>query len=443
MLNARYRSTGSVASELSRGHPKARIDPVLDEEVRLVPAGAGISALQKTFRRPLLIVTVLAALVLLVACANVANLLAAQAVARTREMALRVSIGAGRWRLIQLVLVESAACGFASAVGALFASWSAPLMVSMLAPIERPIRVILDVDWRVLGFGVTLALVVAPLFGLAPALRASPVDPLGALKGAHPPPHVAADECGDRRSDGFLYVPSLCGRPVRGHISASAERPLGFSDHNLLMMPAERRAKSASGGLDGSVTDLRQMTRRRVGRACRLGPLSGNRWRSAVRTEGGAFEPKSPYFLGVSVRLFRHDADGYRAGPRLPSGRRPPLGPATAAYARRRHRQRGVREGYSDGVPVGERVDVRQTKDVEYAMEIVGIVRDAVYLRRPRTDVAGRVCPARSRSGGTIMIRTVGDPLPLAPILRREVSRVQADLRVRAVEPQRRSSSSR
>ena len=95
--------------------------------------------MQKNYRRPLFILACLVALVLLVACANVGNLLAAQAVARAREMALRVSIGAGKGRLIQLVLMESALLAvFASGVGALFSWWSAPFVVSMLAPPENP-----------------------------------------------------------------------------------------------------------------------------------------------------------------------------------------------------------------------------------------------------------------------------------------------------------------
>ena len=88
--------------------PRHRIDAYLNEQIRLHPAASGASGMQQTLRRPLLILVALVALVLLVACTNVANLLIAQALARGREMALRVSIGADRWRLIRLVLVESA-----------------------------------------------------------------------------------------------------------------------------------------------------------------------------------------------------------------------------------------------------------------------------------------------------------------------------------------------
>ena len=94
------------------------------------PAAAGRSNMQREYRQALAALGVLVALVLLIACANVANLMTAQAAARAREMALRVSIGAGRWRLVQLVLVESAWLAFlAAGIGALFAWWSAPFVV--------------------------------------------------------------------------------------------------------------------------------------------------------------------------------------------------------------------------------------------------------------------------------------------------------------------------
>src|SRR6185295_12620956 len=86
--------------------PKKRIDQFLAAGIVLSPAAKGVSGFQGEYRRPLTILGVLVALVLLIACVNVANLMTAQAAARGREMALRVSIGAGRGRLIQLVLVE-------------------------------------------------------------------------------------------------------------------------------------------------------------------------------------------------------------------------------------------------------------------------------------------------------------------------------------------------
>src|SRR6266849_11220569 len=146
------------------------------------PAPAGVSAMQKNYRTALTALGVLVVLVLLIACANVANLMSAQAASRAREMALRVSIGAGPWRLVQLVLVESAMLAFlAGATGGLFAWWSAPFVVSRINPADNPARLSLPVDWRVIAFGLALTLGVTLLFGLVPALRASGVKPASAL----------------------------------------------------------------------------------------------------------------------------------------------------------------------------------------------------------------------------------------------------------------------
>ena len=158
------------------------------EKLLLEPAAAGRSNMQREYRQALGTLGLLVALVLLIACANVANLMTARAAARAREMALRVSIGAGRWRLVQLVLVESAWLAFlATALGAAFAWWSAPLIVGMINPPVYAARLVLPADWRVLGFGLAVASCVTFLFGLTPALRASAVKPASALKGGEDP----------------------------------------------------------------------------------------------------------------------------------------------------------------------------------------------------------------------------------------------------------------
>jgi hypothetical protein len=90
--------------------PKEQLDAFLNQQVLLEPAASGASELRTDTRRPLTILSVLVVLVLLIACANVANLMTAQASARARELALRVSIGGGRWRLVQLVLAQSVSC---------------------------------------------------------------------------------------------------------------------------------------------------------------------------------------------------------------------------------------------------------------------------------------------------------------------------------------------
>ncbi|MCU1272804.1 MAG: hypothetical protein JWO48_235, partial [Bryobacterales bacterium] len=126
------------------GWPTQRLANFLNQTILLEPAGAGISEMRQGYRRALTALAVLVALVLLIACANVANLLTAQAAARAREMALRVAIGAGRWRLVQLVLVESALVALlATSIAGLFAWWSAPFVVARINPPDNPARLVL------------------------------------------------------------------------------------------------------------------------------------------------------------------------------------------------------------------------------------------------------------------------------------------------------------
>jgi predicted permease len=176
----RAKSWTNIPKELLVGFPR--------EKLLLNPAGSGVSMTQQDYRVALVALGVLVALVLLIACANVANMMTAQATSRAREMALRVSIGAGRLRLVQMVMVESAMLAMvASVLSAVFAWWAAPFVVNSIGTPGSPVRLILPADWRVLGFGLLLTLVVTLLFGLMPALRASWVKPVSALKGGDDP----------------------------------------------------------------------------------------------------------------------------------------------------------------------------------------------------------------------------------------------------------------
>ena len=219
------------------GMPKQSIDDFLNQTLLLEPAAAGVSGMQRDYRVSLAALGVLVALVLLIACANVANLMTAQAAARAREMALRVSIGAGRWRLVQLVLVESAWLAFlAAALGAVFAWWSAPFVVGMINPPDNPARLFLPADWRVLGFGLALTarrdVAVRPGAGAARLGRQA-----GERAQRRRRPALAAppDACADRRAGGLLFSGAFRRRPVRRHV-----RPAVEPAHRLFRRTASR-----------------------------------------------------------------------------------------------------------------------------------------------------------------------------------------------------------
>ena len=237
-LSAVNHAFGSACSTCFRGETKASIDRYLKQTLLFDPAGAGISDLQKEYRRFLIILGLLVALVLLIACVNVANMMTAQAAARAQEMALRISIGAGRRRLVQLILAQSALLAMlASVLGAFFAAWSAPLVLGLVNPPDNPARLALPADWRVLVFGFALIIVVVLLLGLLPALRASAVRPVAALKGGedpHAPRRLMRGAIALQVAFCFLvlFLSSL----FVTSFQRLQNRPLGFSTDRLLLL---------------------------------------------------------------------------------------------------------------------------------------------------------------------------------------------------------------
>ncbi|HEX6771769.1 MAG TPA: ADOP family duplicated permease [Acidobacteriaceae bacterium] len=221
-----------------RGMTQKDIDRFLHQKLVFNPAGAGISDLQNEYRRFLVVLGLLVALVLLIACVNVANMMTAQAAARAHEMALRISIGAGRRRLIQLILCQSALLALlASVLGAFFAAWSAPFVLSLVNPPDNPARLDLPADWRVLLFGFGLIVLVVLLLGLLPALRASAVRPVAALKGGedpHSPRRLMRGAIALQVAFCFLvlFLSSL----FVASFQRLQNRPLGFSTDRLLLL---------------------------------------------------------------------------------------------------------------------------------------------------------------------------------------------------------------
>ncbi|MEP6539359.1 MAG: ABC transporter permease, partial [Bryobacteraceae bacterium] len=135
------------------------------------------------FAKPLWFLAAVVGLILLITCANLANLLVARTAARTREMAMRAAIGAGRGRLIQQILVESSLlAALACLIGFAFAVMAAPALVSLLQSSQLPVYLDLQPDGRALGFLAVLAGIATILFGIGPALRASGVVPNEVLK---------------------------------------------------------------------------------------------------------------------------------------------------------------------------------------------------------------------------------------------------------------------
>ena len=325
-LRAPFQAWQEERAKEFTGRPKRVIDAFLHQKLILEPAASGISDLQKEYRGALVALGVLVALVLLIACANVANLMTAQAAARAREMALRVSIGAGRWRLAQLVLVESAMLAvMATALGGLFAWWAAPFVAGKINPPDDPMRLFLPADWRVLGFVVAMTLGVTCLFGMAPALRASAVQPGSALKGGQDPRSrgrtmhalIAAQAT-------FCFVVLFVAGLLVATFDRLSHQSTGFSSERLLTVDTVAQRPQPPILWDQVAEHLSATPGVEKVALSGWPLLSGNGWNGFVLVDGMPASDVLGYFLAVSpgwletMKIPLIEGRDFRAGDTFP-----------------------------------------------------------------------------------------------------------------------------
>ena len=407
---------------------KQSIDNYLRQTVMLEPAPSGLSDMQSSNRRSLAALGALVALVLLIACANVANLMTAQAAARAREMALRVSIGAGRWRLLQLVLVESALLAFlAAAVGGIFAWWSAPFVVGMINPADEPARLFLPMDIRVAGFGLALTLAVTLLFGLAPALRASRVRPARALKGGDDPHsrrrlmHVLIAV-----QVSFCFLVLFVAGLFVATFNRLSHQPTGFSSERILNLETDSSRARPSVFWEQTAEHLRSMPGVEAVALANRTLLNGSNFNNSVALNDGPPSDDLTYFMEISpgwldtMKIPLTEGRDFRAPDPYSS-----VAIVNETFAKR----------YFHGEnPVGRNFDEVPDDGPRIRRQIVGLIHDARYsgMREPIPPVA--YLPFHSDKtirSAVFIVRTSGrNPLAPASVLRKEVARAQPEFRV-------------
>lgn len=417
--------------------------------IDVAPGARGLSRVRASYQTPLLTLMVGTGLLLLIICANVANLLLARAVSRAREMSVRLAIGADRRRLVRQMLTEGLLLGLVgAAAGLLVARWGSRLLLALAADGSAPILLDARLDHIALGFTLVLSVVAVTVFGLAPALRASNVDLAstmratarglaGGVPGSRPQRHPL----------GRLLIPGqvalsfvlLIGAALLVRSLRSVEaRDTGIARDQLLMAVVDGSSRGYTGErlvrLANDLTDrLQQLPGVADASYSVIGIFSGMEHLGNLGVPG--FQARTSE---DSIAFYDHVGPGYvqSIGARLLRGRdittsdvagSPPVILVNEAFARFYFGERD---------PIGTTIRVG---DSSYA-EIVGVIADvrdrsltAVPVRRFYTAFQQRILgdPGALR----LMIRANGDPRLLVQPVRAVIAATDPLLAADQVAP--------
>ncbi len=391
----------------------------------LSPAATGISALRTRYSQPLYVLLGIVGLVLTIASANMANLLLAQSVARRRELAVRLSLGAGRLQLVRQLLVESIMLSLLGAgAGLLIASWGSQALVSMLSTRTNLVALDLSMDWRVFGFTAAIGIVTGLLFGVVPALRGTAVAPADALRD-----HARGVISGGGRFNtghalvvvqvalsfmlvfgSTLFVRTLVGltsqdagfQADRVLLAALDLRRTGVTDEpgRLRLFQQAREAAAAVPGIE-------------VASASILTPVSGSTWNQRI-TVPGYDAPESDriaYFNAVAEGYFKALNTPLLVGRDL--GARDSAASPTVAVVN----ETFAKKFFSGQSPIGRTyvIEAFGAARKDRQIEIVGMVADTKYrsLREPAPPTMYLSIAQQDRIGSSLrlVLKTTGPPM--------------------------------
>ena len=418
----------------------------LDGRLRVEDASRGHSPLREALTDPLVILMAVAGGVLLIVCANVANLLIARGSARGREVALRLAVGAGRSDVVRLLAVESlvlAAGG--AALGLLLSVWGAELLLQYLADSDTPVAVTAAPDGRIVLFASALAILTALLAGLAPAFRSTRVDLAPSLKGSR----GAVAGGGQPRLRQALVITQVA-------LSFTLLVGAGLflrSLHNLLRVdPGFRTDRVLTftfdlgrGGYDAErARAFARTLRSRVAAhpdvssvAYAFIPLlGGGGWGMGLTVEGylpppgksagSALNAVGPGFfktMGIPLVAGREFDDRDDAVVPPPEGWPYRQAVVNETFAKRY---------FSGANPIGRRIGIGEDPGTPMPIEIVGLAKDTRYSAVREEQLPQVFFPylQSTMENVTVYVRTRRDPEALMPLIRGEIARLDAELPV-------------
>ena len=409
-------------------------------KIGLADGSQGLSGFRDRFSQALRILMVVVGLVLLIACANVANLLLARATARNREVAVRLAIGARRLRLIRQFLTESALLAVVSAaLGLLLAWWCSHTLLALVSGDATPIPIDVTPNLRIFGFTIIVSLLTTLLFGLVPALSATRQDVNSTLKMTVPArPRLSLSRPLLIAQVALSLVLLVVGGLLAQTLHNLRTLDLGFSAESILQAWINPQA---SGYKPDQLPDLYQRLLERLNSA--PGILSAS-------MAGGGFQSGTSQSCCIAIEGYPHRPDENREvqinrvtynyfktmGLPLLSGRdftiqetgSKPIGFPRVAIIN----ETMARFYYRDASPLGKRFGWGDlAKPITYDVEIIGVVKDSVY--EGMRDKIRPLIFYPSQGGDLLIARAEASPAPLLATLRREIQSIDKNLEISSI----------
>ena len=379
------------SATIPTGWSTANTQDYLSRKLDVAASLDALSQLRGSYSGALFVLMAIVGVVLLIACANVANLSLARAAGRQRELAVRVALGAGRGRVMRQLFTEGLLLSIVGgAAGTFLAWWGSRVLVSLLSTSREVVTLDLTVDPQVLAFTLAVSVATALLFGLAPAWRAARVDPHVALAA-----RGRGIVGGEGRGHGRFRVGQLlvaaqvalslvlltCAALLLASFRSMAKMPAGFEANGVLVVEAKLRT-DAERRADGLVVQRRLLDRIRAipgvddASTAFTTPLGNRGWNDLMQVRGLDFERQEDAETYINLV-----SDGYfeTLGMRLLAGRdfSPTDRPGTPMVAI--INETAARRFFPARDAVGESFALKRGDGASPAYEVVGVVSDAKY----------------------------------------------------------------
>ncbi|HXF23829.1 MAG TPA: ABC transporter permease [Gemmatimonadaceae bacterium] len=429
---------GLVEATLPPNWPPDAAARYQNARMEVASVATGFSDLRTTYRKALFVLMTVVGIVLLIACANVANLLLARATKRQHEIAVRLALGARPARLIRQLLTESVLLALmGAAIGVVFAIWGSHLLLHLMSTSGDAVALDLSLDLPVLAFTAGVAVATGVLFGLAPAWRAARVAPHNAMKSQA---RGVADGH-SRFSVGKALVVAQIALSLLlvagavlllGSWRRLATVDPGFKRDHVLLLAADMRSGNENASPEQRSSLRRQLLDRlravpgvRMASASELTPISGAGWNNDIKADGYA-----PASRDDGLVWMNEVSDGYFStmGTALITGRdfntSDVPGSAKVAIVN----EALARKVFGTRSPIGQHIQVANGKDYGPPIEIVGVVGNAKYesMRETPQPIA-YISMAQDTDPGLsvkVEIRTVGPTTAIIPSIKSAVAEV-------------------